>query len=261
VFADVSLTIEPGTTGVILGESGSGKSTLLSLLMRLHDPDAGAVLFGPDDIASIDLSSLHRQVSLVPQDAWLVAGSIEENVAFGVPDASAEEIRWAARMAHVDEFVERLPLGWSTEVGEGGIRLSGGQRRRIALARALMARTPILLLDEPTSGLDARSKGLVVETIAASAAGRTVLIATHDPALAALAEVLFVVEDGSIRQVPGTGSVTVAPGKAPDLADLSVGQATPLRRVDSPQNLHASSTSGPSARSFMVDMKNTNERR
>lgn len=242
VLVDASLTIDPGTTAVVLGASGSGKSTLLSLLMRLHDPDDGAVFLGPSDISSIDLTSLHRLVSLVPQDAWLVAGTIEENVAFGVPDASDEEIRWAARMAHVDEFVERLPLGWSTEVGEGGVRLSGGQRRRIALARALIARTPILLLDEPTAGLDSRSKGLVVETIAASASGRTVIIATHDPELAALAQAVFVVEDGTVRRLEETTAGAVMPHEESALAGAGMASARSLHSADTAPILHTTST-------------------
>jgi ATP-binding cassette subfamily B protein len=260
VLSDASLAIDAGTTAVIVGASGSGKSTLLSLLMRLHDPDSGAIFYGTSDVRSIDLTSLHRLVSLVPQDAWLIAGTIEENVAFGVPDASDEEIRWAARMAHVDEFVGHLPLGWSTEVGEGGVRLSGGQRRRIALARALIARTPILLLDEPTAGLDSRSKGLVAETITASATGRTVIIATHDPELAALADAVFLVEGRTVRRTDEQPGAVVRTEQAPVAAIGTVITASPWS-ADSPHNLHADSTAGPSAGSFMVDIENTTERR
>jgi len=232
VLEDVSLLIEAGTTAVLFGPSGSGKSTLLSLLVRLHDPDEGALLLGGRDLRELDLTTLHRLVALVPQDAWLVAGTIRENVCFGAPGASEDEITWASRLARVDEFVERLPLGWSTEVGEGGVRLSGGQRRRIALARAVLARTPLLLLDEPTAGLDGASRRMIVDAIGSLAVARTIVVATHDAELVSLADALYEVGGGTVRRLEG-----------------------PSRGRISPHDLHTASTASPSGLGFIAPMR------
>jgi ATP-binding cassette subfamily B protein len=188
VLSGLSFEVPAGGTACIVGPSGVGKSTLLGLFVRLHDPSSGRVVVGGTDVRERSWGSLHDEVALVPQDSWLVAGSIAENIAYGAPDASEEEIRRAGTIALVSEFAERFPAGWATEVGEGGVRLSGGQRRRVALARAIVGGSRLLLLDEPTAGLDVGSKQAVIEAIGSVAEGRTVLIVTHDPQLAAIAD-------------------------------------------------------------------------
>ncbi len=229
VLGGLSFEVASGETVCLLGPSGGGKSTLLSLLVRLHDPLDGRLELDGRDLRSFSLDELHSSVSLVPQDAWLVAGTIEENIAFGAPEATEAAVRAAGRMAHVDEFAERLPAGWSTEVGEGGVRLSGGQRKRVALARALLVDTPVLLLDEPTAGLDAASRRLVSESIAAACSGRTVLLATHDEHLCRLADRVLVLEGGRFGEARGdspsrlhTTSTVPPPGSVSiDLASLN----------------------------------------
>jgi ATP-binding cassette, subfamily B, bacterial len=187
VLRDVTFEVTSGETVCVMGPSGVGKSTLLSLLVRLHDPDVGRVLIGGIDARDLSLRSLHEQVALVPQEAWLVRGTIAENIAYGAPGSTVDEVQEAGRLATVDEFADRLPNGWASEVGEGGLSLSGGQRRRVAIARAIIGKRPLLLLDEPTAGLDPSAKRQVIDAVRSAAQGRTVIIVTHDQELAKVA--------------------------------------------------------------------------
>ena len=173
VLNDLNLQIPAGQTICLVGPSGVGKSTLLALLLRFYDPNSGAVEIDGVDLRRFSLESLRRQIALVPQDAWIVDGTIRDNIAFGQASVTDEAVERAARVAIVEEFVKRLPLGYDTVVGESGALLSGGQRRRIALARAVLRNSPILLLDEPTSGLDAVSESTVVDAIANATNGRS----------------------------------------------------------------------------------------
>jgi ABC-type multidrug transport system fused ATPase/permease subunit len=175
---------------------------LLSLITRLHDPDAGRVLLNGTDVRHLSLRSLHEQVAVVPQDPWLISGTIADNIAYGRADATAAAVRSAGQLALVDEFADQLPGGWGSEVGEGGAVLSGGQRRRVAIARAVVAARPVLLLDEPTAGLDAASKQRVVQAIGSVAQGRTVIIATHDFDLAEIAARVVVLGKGAAQPEP-----------------------------------------------------------
>jgi ATP-binding cassette, subfamily B, bacterial len=203
VLSDVSFGVAPGETVCIMGPSGVGKSTLLSLLARLHDPDLGRVTIGGIDVRDFSLRSLHQQVALVPQDAWLVRGTVAQNIIYGAPGATAAEVQNAARLALVDEFATRLPDGLGSEVGEGGLKLSGGQRRRVAIARAIIGRRPLLLLDEPTEGLDPSAKQVVIDAVRSVAKGRTVLIVTHDRELARVADrVIIIGFDGATERCP-----------------------------------------------------------
>ena len=180
--------------------TGAYKSTLLSLLLRLYDPDAGRITVDGTDLRELTLASLRDRIALVPQDPWILDGTVADNIAFGRPGASRDEIVEAARTALVDRFATTLPAGYDTVVGEGGVMLSGGQRRRVALARALLRGAPVLLLDEPTSGLDAESEQAVMDAIERAAAGRMTLVVTHRLRVAALADRVLLLAGGRIAE-------------------------------------------------------------
>ena len=176
---EVSLDVKPGEVVAIVGPTGSGKSTLLSLVPRLYDPDEGRVLVDGVDVRRVKLADLRRHIGVVLQDPMLFSGTIRDNIAYGKPDATMEEIVEAAKAANAHEFIERLPRGYDTVVGERGATLSGGQRQRIAIARAILKDPKILLLDEPTSALDPDSEAVVWEALERLMRGRTTLVATH----------------------------------------------------------------------------------
>jgi ABC-type multidrug transport system fused ATPase/permease subunit len=198
VLRGVSLELAAGETVCVVGRTGAGKSTLLSLLLRLYDPDRGELTLAGVDLRRFSLASLRDRIAFVPQDTWVQHGTLADNIRFGRPGASDEEVRAAGRLGGVDEFAARLPGGYDAAVGEGGTLLSGGQRRRLALARALVRDASLLLLDEPTSGLDADSEALVLEAIRRSAHGRSVVVVTHRLAVAALAHRVVVLEGGRV---------------------------------------------------------------
>jgi ABC-type multidrug transport system fused ATPase/permease subunit len=182
----------------IVGATGAGKSTLVSLIPRFYDPCSGQVLIDGEDIRNYALQSLREQISLVLQDSLLFSGTIRENIAFGRPGASDEEIVAAAVTANADEFVQRLPEGYDTPVAERGTTLSGGQKQRIAIARAILRDAPILILDEPTSSLDSASEQVVMGALELAAAGRTTLIIAHRLSTARLADRIVVLDRGRI---------------------------------------------------------------
>ncbi len=188
VLRDFSLTLRPGETLCLFGRSGAGKSTVLQLLLRLYDVDGGQILINGIDVRTMDRYSLRSRMAFVPQDPWLLDGTIADNIAFGAPGATRADILAAGAAALVEEFVHDLPDGYDTEVGEGGVRLSGGQRRRVALARAAVSPAPLVLLDEPTTGLDPESAETVMRAISRATVSRTVLLITHDRDLAAIAD-------------------------------------------------------------------------
>jgi ATP-binding cassette subfamily B protein len=198
-LTDLCLEVGSGEAVAVVGPSGAGKSTLLALLLRLYDPDEGSIELGGLDLRRLTLQSLRERITLVPQDPWILDGTIEENIIFGRPDVTAEELQRAAARSLVDEFVERLPEGYATGVGEGGALLSGGQRRRIALARAILREeASLLILDEPTSGLDHESEALVVAGLKRAMEGRTTVIVSHALAVAALADRVVILEGGRV---------------------------------------------------------------
>ncbi|MEV5710971.1 thiol reductant ABC exporter subunit CydD [Actinoallomurus sp. NPDC052274] len=184
----LSLVVRPGETVALTGPSGSGKSTLLAVLLGFVRPDAGRVLLGGTDLADLDPDAWRSRIAWVPQRPYLFAGTVADNIRLGRPDASDDEVRRAARDAFAEEFVDALPEGFATRLGERGTGLSAGQRQRIALARAFLRDAPLLLLDEPTSGLDAESEAAVIGAVRRLAAGRTVVLVAHRPALADLAD-------------------------------------------------------------------------
>ncbi len=179
VLENVYLTVSAGEVIVVVGENGSGKSTLVNLLPRYYDPEQGAVLIDGIDIRDIRLRDLRGQIGVVTQETLLFDETIYDNIRYGKPDASSEEIADAARRAHVTAFLKNMPDGFQTRVGDKGGRLSGGQRQRIALARAILRDPPILILDEATSAIDAQSERLIHQTLREFARGRTVFMITH----------------------------------------------------------------------------------
>jgi ATP-binding cassette, subfamily B, bacterial len=196
-----------GETVCLFGPSGAGKSTVLHLLLRLYDVDFGRVLVDGTDVRAFDRYSLRRRIAFVPQEPWLLDASIAENIAFGSRHATRAEVLEAGRVSLVDEFVHSLPQGYDTPVGEAGVRLSGGQKRRVALARAAVSEAPIVLLDEPTAALDPTSAALLVHAIRGATAERTVLLITHDRDLAAIADRTVLLER--------TTTFVPAPGRTP----------------------------------------------
>ncbi|MEE8542258.1 MAG: ABC transporter transmembrane domain-containing protein [Gammaproteobacteria bacterium] len=196
-----SLEIEPGETVAIVGPSGAGKTTTFQLLLRFYDPTAGRILIDGVDIARAHPQALRARIGLVPQDTVLFATSARENIRYGRPDATAEEIERAARVAEADDFIRQLPEGYDTFLGERGTRLSGGQRQRIAIARAILRNPPILLLDEATSSLDAESERLVQEALEHLMQDRTTLIIAHRLATVLKADRIAVMDDGRIIDI------------------------------------------------------------
>lgn len=198
VLHDVSLTVRPGEVVALIGPSGAGKSTLVSLISRFYDPTAGRVLLDGIDLRDLTLESLRRQIGVVFQDTFLFATTIRENIAFGLPKASDEEIVAAARAANALEFVERFPDGLDTMVGQRGVQLSEGQKQRLAIARALLRDPRILILDEPTSALDARSEHLLQSALRNLMRDRTTFVIAHRLATVQRADQIVVVDGGRV---------------------------------------------------------------
>jgi subfamily B ATP-binding cassette protein MsbA len=195
---DIDLTCAPGEIVALVGPSGAGKTTLVSLLPRFWDPDRGRVLIDGIDIRSLRLADLRSAMAIVPQDPALFSGTIRENIAYGRPGASLAEVESAARGAHAQEFIDRLPDGYETVVGERGIKLSGGQRQRVAIARAILKDPAILILDEATSNLDTESERLIEDALTRLLVGRTTLIIAHRLSTVRRADRLVVMDRGRI---------------------------------------------------------------
>ena len=209
VLKDVSFKIEAGQVAAIVGPSGTGKTTIVSLIPRFYDPVSGYVGIDGTDIRKYRLKSLRDQISFVLQDTLLFRATIWENIAYGKPNATPEEIRRAAKLADAHEFIEEMPDGYDTMVGARGITLSGGQRQRIAIARAVIRDTPILILDEPTAGLDAASEQAVIKALDALMKGRTSVVIAHHLGTIRHADVIFVIND-SILVEQGTHEALLA---------------------------------------------------
>lgn len=198
VVAGVTIAIAPGDRVGIIGRIGSGKTTLARLVAGLYQPSQGAVLVDGTDIRQIDPAELRRQIGYVPQDAYLVAGSVKENLLIGTPDAGDEAMLRAATIAGVDDFVKGRPQGYDTQVGERGQRLSGGQRAAVTIARALITDPPILLLDEPTGAMDSTSEQRFKARLQEMLPGRTLLLVTHRGSMLTLVDRLIVLDQGRV---------------------------------------------------------------
>jgi subfamily B ATP-binding cassette protein MsbA len=197
----ITLTVSKGETVAFVGLSGAGKTTLLDLLPRFHDVTAGRITIDGHDLRQVSVASLRAQMGLVTQETFLFHDTLQYNIAYGKPGATAEEVERAARMAQAWEFIQAMPQGLATPVGERGVKLSGGQRQRIAIARAFLKDPPILLLDEATSDLDAESEFLVQQALSALTKGRTVLVIAHRLATVRNADRVVVVNAGRIAEV------------------------------------------------------------
>ncbi|MFF7437051.1 ABC transporter transmembrane domain-containing protein [Streptomyces sp. NPDC008122] len=201
VLDGFSLEILPGETVAVVGASGSGKSTVSLLLPRFYDVTHGAVLVGGHDVRELTLDSLRAAVGLVPEDSFLFSDTVAANIAYGVPDATREQIETAARAAQADRFIAELPDGYDTKVGEHGLTLSGGQRQRVALARAILTDPRLLLLDDATSAVDAKVEHEIHEALKSVMAGRTTLLIAHRRSTLGLADRIAVLEDGRLADI------------------------------------------------------------
>jgi ATP-binding cassette, subfamily B, bacterial len=198
VLSDVSLDVAAGTTVALVGATGSGKTSLVSLISRLYDTSSGSVLLDGADVRSVDLASLRHAVAVVSDDPFLFSASVAENIAYGRPDASRDEVEAAARRAQAYDFVARLPHGFDTRVGERGLSLSGGQRQRLAIARALLADPRVLILDDATSAVDASTEQSIKLALDEAMAGRTTFVIAHRLSTISLADEIVVLEHGRV---------------------------------------------------------------
>ncbi len=216
VLRDLSFAVTPGTRLGIFGTTGAGKTTLVGLLVRLYDPSAGQILLDDVDLRDYQLQGLRNQFAMVLQEPVLFSASIAENISYGHPTASWDEVLAAAVAANAHDFITGFPDGYDTIVGERGMRLSGGERQRIALARAFLKDAPILILDEPTSSVDTGTEGAIFEALERLMEGRTVILITHRPSALQLCNASIQVEHGQITRMDG--AVSPAPGllRAPD---------------------------------------------
>jgi len=194
----LSFAIKPGETVAIVGPSGAGKSTIFALILRFYDPLSGTISIDGIDLTETDPKEARERIAIVPQDVTIFAANARDNIGFGRPGATGAQIEAAARAAHADEFIRRLPEGYETQLGERGITLSGGQRQRIAIARAILRDAPILLLDEATSALDAESETLVQTALEELMRGRTTLVIAHRLATVLKADRILVMDQGRV---------------------------------------------------------------
>ena len=211
VLNDVSLEVKPGTICAFVGPSGGGKSTIFNLIDRFYDPQQGGVFINGVDVREFTLKSLHRNIATVSQDVFLFSGTIADNIRYGSPNATEEQIKSAAKAANAHEFIMDFPLQYDNEVGERGALLSGGQKQRIAIARAILKDAPILLLDEATSALDSRSEMHIQEALKGLMSGRTTFVIAHRLATILDADIICVIKDGVIIE-RGTDSELYALG-------------------------------------------------
>jgi ABC-type multidrug transport system fused ATPase/permease subunit len=200
VLRGVDFEVEAGSRVALVGVSGAGKTTVTALIARLYDPQEGRVLVDGRDIKGFTLKSLRDQITFVPQDPMLFRATVADNISYGKPDASREEIGAVAELAGADDFVREMPEGYDTMLSERGESLSGGQRQRISIARAMLRDTPVLILDEPQSGLDAEAANAVEESWRALTAGRTTFVIAHELRLVRNVDQILVLQEGRVAE-------------------------------------------------------------
>lgn len=225
VLKDVDLKVPSGKTVAIVGPTGSGKSTITKLLLRFYDPTAGEILVGDQDITKCDTRDLREHIGLVSQDVFLFHGTIFENVAYGRPEATREEVWEAVKKAHADEFINKMPEGLDTVIGERGQKLSGGQRQRLSIARVILKNPPILILDEATSAVDNETEAVIQKSLAEVSKDRTTIVIAHRLSTVTHADVIYVVAKGQIVE-SGTHEQLLSQAKVySQLWNLQVRQA------------------------------------
>lgn len=237
ILKDVSFEVRAGRVAAIVGPTGAGKTSIISLISRFYDPDDGVIRIDGTDIRRYRQKSLRQQISFVLQDTVLFRAPLWQNIAYGKPEATRQEIIRAAELANAMEFIEKLPEGLDTMVGERGVTLSGGQRQRIAIARAVIRNTPILILDEPTSGLDAASEKLVFDALDRLMKDRTVIVIAHRLSTIRSADVIFVVKDGMIAETGNHEQLMAQSGIYAELHNLQFNGEE--ENADSPARLTA----------------------
>ena len=210
-MSQLNARIETGQTVAIVGPSGAGKSTLFGLLLRFYDPENGRITLDGVALQDMALNDLRQRIGIVPQEAVIFSGTALDNIRYGKPSASREEVIAAAHAAFAHEFIEELPQGYDTFLGERGVRLSGGQRQRIAIARAILKNPPLLLLDEATSALDAHSERMVQAALNRAMQDRTTLVIAHRLSTVQQADVIWVMERGALVE-QGTHAELLAKG-------------------------------------------------
>jgi ATP-binding cassette subfamily B protein len=209
VLSDVTLVIESGQTTAFVGSTGSGKTTIVKLLLRFYDPDSGSIRFDGTDIGSLEQAELRQLMALVSQDVFLFHGTVAENIAYGVPETSVEDVIQAAQAAEAHDFITTLPDGYETIVGERGQKLSGGQRQRLSIARALLTESPILILDEATSAVDNETEAAIQRSLARIGHNRTMVVIAHRLSTIRNADIIYVIDHGRVVQV-GTHDELIA---------------------------------------------------
>jgi ATP-binding cassette subfamily B protein len=220
---DVSFKINAGQIAAFVGPTGAGKTTIISLISRFYDPITGSVRIDGLDLRAYQQRSLREHISVVLQETVLFQGTIWQNIAYGKPNATRAEIIKAAELANASEFIEKMPKGYDSHVGERGVSLSGGERQRIAIARAVIRNTPILILDEPSSGLDAESEKLVFEALDRLMKGKTSIVIAHRLSTIRAADVIFVVQDGKLVESGNHEQLAASGGLYSELYEIQFG--------------------------------------
>jgi ATP-binding cassette subfamily B protein len=227
-LSDVTIDIPAGRTTAFVGPTGSGKTTLVKLLLRFYDPATGTVALDGVDLRTLTRAGLRRSMALVSQDVFLFHGTVAENIAYGKPGASPDDVETAARTAEAHAFITSLPDGYDTIIGERGQKLSGGQRQRLSIARALVANSPILLLDEATSAVDNETEAAIQRSLARVARDRTVVVIAHRLSTIRHADRIYVISDGSVVDSGTHDALVERPGIYRSLWNVQTGEAVDL---------------------------------
>ncbi len=236
VLRDISFTAKPGQTVAILGATGAGKTSLLSLIPRFYDPSAGRVLIDGVDVRDLDVQDLRRHIGIVFQESFLFSTTVADNIAFGHPNASRDQIENAAKIAQAHEFIMELPDGYNTVLSESGANLSGGQRQRLAIARAVLLEPPILLLDDPTAAIDPETEGEILEAMDRAMQGRTTLVVAHRLSTLRRADQVLVLDRGTLAQTGTHTQLMSEQGHYQHAAKLQIADDESLRLLGIPEH-------------------------